>query len=394
MSLSVLLDLSPLNHPSTSWGVRRYAQQLALSLRESADQHDLSLLSLVDLPFWRRPQVTKDIPESLEQLEWARRRGFFTTLGRRRQKALEKAANHCGAQLIHSLTPEGSPRIALSHPRVVTCRHLDSRASAPDWHGTPGRVRIDRRHFHRAERVIAMSRATAQELITRLDVPHSKISVVYGGIDSRLWNPERKPDDASRRAALGAHEQTYFLCVGHLDTRRNSDGILRAFSRTRELTGRRDIALVWAGEPSATDRQALIHRARQAGVDPAVRLLGGVSDADLAALYRGAIGLVFVPKRKGFGFPLVEAMACGCPVVTSTCPSLPEVAGEAALAVDPEDIGAMADAMILLSEHPQQSSQLRRSGLRRAAEFSLEQMAGKTAAVYHQAYRSRARDFG
>jgi glycosyltransferase involved in cell wall biosynthesis len=113
-----------------------------------------------------------------------------------------------------------------------------------------------------------------------------------------------------------------------------------------------------------------------------VKLLGYVSDQDLAALYRGATAQVFVSRAEGFGYPVIEAMACGCPVITSNRSSLIEIAEGAAVTVDPEDADAIADAIVLLADDNAERRRLSARGIERAARFSLRRMAEQTLDVY------------
>jgi glycosyltransferase involved in cell wall biosynthesis len=109
-----------------------------------------------------------------------------------------------------------------------------------------------------------------------------------------------------------------------------------------------------------------------------------VPDATLKAIYRAALATLFVSRAEGFGYPVLEAMASGCPVITSNVSSLPEVAGDAALLVDPEDPTAIAQAVLHLCRDPSSRQELKRRGLVRAQAFSLESQARATLAVYRR----------
>lgn len=391
MTLRVLLDLSPLEHAATDRGVRRYVEQLVRALSRAAPDRELMLGAVLDMPWVGAPQITSDIAACLERIDLARERGLFGTLTRARPGTVSRGAKRMGAHLIHSIAPEGSPKAALALPRVVTCHHLESNAPATEWHGTKSRVQLDPRHFLRAEKVIAMSRATAGELIAHLDIPRGKIEVVHSAIDPRLWSPQRNPEDPSRLAAMGLTAGAYFLCVGALLPRKNFENTLRALRLCHDMSGHASPHLVWVGDLDRWQREDLAACARKAGVGAAVRILGRVSDAELGALYRHAVALSFVSRREGFGFPLLEAMASGCPVITSTCSSMIEIAGDAALSVDPEDVQALADAMLLLVSDALEQDRLRRAGLLRASAFSESQMAEGTLRIYRHAAAQMAR---
>src|SRR5690606_33662556 len=145
----------------------------------------------------------------------------------------------------------------------------------------------------------------------------------------------------------------------------------------------------WAGRLSAEDRQRVCAAAEEAGVADAVQLLGYVPDAELAALYRGATAQVFVSRAEGFGYPVVEAMACGCPVITSNRSSMIEMAEDAALTVDPEDPDAIAGAIVLLADDNAERRRLAERGVHRAQHYSLRKMGERTLEAYRHVVGSR-----
>jgi alpha-1,3-rhamnosyl/mannosyltransferase len=141
---------------------------------------------------------------------------------------------------------------------------------------------------------------------------------------------------------------------------------------------------VWAGR-AAPRRLPIIRKlASDLGVDTRFISLGHVEDGDLAALYRHALALLFVSRCEGFGYPLVEAMASGCPVVSSGASSLGEVGGDATLDVDAESPAAVAHALGRLVHDDGERKRLATAGLARAQEFSLRRMAEGTREVYSQ----------
>lgn len=385
MTLKVLLDLSLLSSSALPRGVRRYAHVLAGALMRQKQELGLEVAAVVDTPLFRAPRHTSDLTAAIEEWETKSASGLKIPFGGRALRQLARAARTANVDVLHSLHPEGSPRSALDCARVVTCHHLDSSVAATEWHGGQSRVDLDRRHFQRAERIIAISRATAQELIARLDMPRHRISVVHNGIDQKLWSAEPRPDDGPRLAALGLRGGPFLLCVGAVDARKNVDGILFGLKRAQELVQNRQLVLVWVGPLTRPERIELDGLSKSRGLAPSVITVGLVGDEDLAALYRHATGLVFASRREGFGFPVVEAMASGCPVVTSNQSSMLEIAEGAAVMVDPEDTGAIADAMVLLYGNEQERKRLRLAGAERARQFTLERMVAGTAEAYRQA---------
>ncbi|MCC6805052.1 MAG: glycosyltransferase family 4 protein [Anaerolineae bacterium] len=210
----------------------------------------------------------------------------------------------------------------------------------------------------RASVVLADSRATADDLTRLYGTPASKIRVVYPGIDA----PPIGDIEAARRK-YGLPER-YFLFVGTLQPRKNIARIVQAFAAWRLAHPHDPAALVLAGEQGW-----LYDPAWTAGVDGVI-LPGYVDEADKGALDAGALALVFPTLYEGFGFPVLEAMHCGAPVICSTTSSLPELAGDAALLVDPLDVPAIADAMGQLSGNDTLRAALRERGYEQARKFT------------------------
>jgi glycosyltransferase involved in cell wall biosynthesis len=324
-------------------------------------------------------------------MEDRRRRGLLVQLPLTGAGRLDRAATVAQADLVHCLTPEASPRGSVGAARIVTCHHIDSDRSPNEWHGAQSSVSLDPRHFLRADRIIAASRATAQELIARLDVPRSKIEVVYNSVDQAKWRPEAHPEDAARLAALGAQRHRYFLCVGAASERKNADGMLRGLARARDMLPGADLRMIWVGQQGKYEEEDARACAKRLRIERAVHFTGWVDDADLAALYRHAVALSFVSRREGFGFPVLEAMASGCPVLTSTSSSLGEIAADAAITVEPEDTAAIADALVLLWESPANRADLRQRGSQRVQAFSPSKFREGTLSAYRHAVQTLAR---
>ncbi|MCH2108821.1 MAG: glycosyltransferase family 4 protein, partial [Polyangiaceae bacterium] len=173
---------------------------------------------------------------------------------------------------------------------------------------------------------------------------------------------------------------------GAINQRKNVGGLMDALAKANELRGRKDLKVAWAGALNRAEISSLRTEARRARVEDQIHLMGFVEDQQLAACYRGARALAFVSHREGFGYPVVEAMATGCPVITSNRSAMLEVAGNAAWMVDPDDRDQIADALVLASDDPKERNRLKQAGLERVPEFSVDKMVENTLLSYERSW--------
>jgi glycosyltransferase involved in cell wall biosynthesis len=177
----------------------------------------------------------------------------------------------------------------------------------------------------------------------------------------------------------------FFLAVGSLQPRKNLVRLVEAFAQVR--LSHPDVRLVIVG-PRGFKASSLQETIVSHGLVDAVQLLGYVSDDELAALYNAAIALVYPSVYEGFGLPVVEAMACGRPVIAANTSSLPEVAGDAALLVDPFDVSALSAAMERVLANPEEAKVMAGRGRSRVAQFSWERTAAAALAAFESARSS------
>jgi glycosyltransferase involved in cell wall biosynthesis len=244
------------------------------------------------------------------------------------------------------------------------------------WVLTAALARVRRQ----ADVVIVPSAAAAEDVVRYLNIARQRITVIPMGCDARF-----KPGmNATRTAQLRrryALPERYVLFVGTLEPRKNIGLLLQAFSRLLAERPQDDVQLVVAGGQGWGDGGATATM-EALDIRPRVIFTGFVEDDDLPDLYRGAQMFVYPSLYEGFGLPVVEAMACGTPVITSNRASLPEVAGDAALLIDPTRPDDLAAAMSALMSNAALHDELRRKGLARAEEFTWEAVARKTVEVY------------
>jgi glycosyltransferase involved in cell wall biosynthesis len=234
--------------------------------------------------------------------------------------------------------------------------------------------------LRRAHRVIAVSETTRDELLARYRLPASRVVVVPEAAAPH-FAPPPPPALAAARARYGL-DRPYVLFVGFLEPKKNLGVLLEAVARLRRAGVWGETELVVVGAPGWGPDPA--RRAHVLGLDGAVRFVGAAPDADLPALYGGALAFAFPSLWEGFGLPALEAMAAGAPVVASNRGALPEVTAGAALLVDPAP-GPLAEALERLLADAALRERLRLAGLARAAQFSWERTARETLAVYRAA---------
>lgn len=273
--------------------------------------------------------------------------------------------------------------LPLIHPRasVVTVHDLGYLAY-PEAHTTFARQYLDRStgwNARSAAAILADSAATKADLVRAYGADPGKIHVVYLGRDEKLARVADPGRVARVRARYGLAER-YLLFVGTLQPRKNLDRVVEAFSRLRSQPGADGVQLVLAGKRGWLYDQ-LFEQVRRLDMADRVVFPGYVPDEDLPALLSGARGVVYPSLYEGFGLPVLEAGGCGVPVITSNTSSLPEVAGDAALLVDPHDVDAIADAMMRLLTDEALAAELARRGIENVKRFSWDKCARETLAV-------------
>lgn len=233
------------------------------------------------------------------------------------------------------------------------------------------------RGLRRADHLIADSHYTKATLVEALGLVPERISVVHLGVDSRRYRPRAVPADFRARYGLPV-ERRYLLYVGSEDPRKNVPTLLRALALVRRECP--DMTLLKVGAPGfAGERARHLALARELGLGDAVRWFDDVPEDDLPLFYNAAAMVVFPSSYEGFGFPVLEALACGTPVVALRASSVPELAGEAATLVDALDPAAFAVAISREPASPSVSGELR---VRHAHTFSWQMTAAGTLEVY------------
>jgi glycosyltransferase involved in cell wall biosynthesis len=276
------------------------------------------------------------------------------------QAVLPARIHRSGARVLLNTIPEGP---LVSPIRQVTVVHDLLPLAFPEEY--PRQQHYFRhlvpRVLGRSRLVVADSESTRRDVLRHYRLPAEKVRVVYPGFDPRRFH-------LSVESAIAAPDrEPYLLYVGNILPHKNLERLVEAFAAVRRLHGCR---LVIRGSGRRVHVRVLRARIEALGVADAVSFVGYADGDSLRRLYEGAVSLVFPSLGEGFGLPVLEAMASGTPVITSTVSSLPEVAGDAALAVDPLDVPALIEAMVRVLTKPELRSKLRHRGFRQVEQFS------------------------
>lgn len=269
-------------------------------------------------------------------------------------------------------------------PHVVTCHDMIGiRNGSGEFVGYRPRIsgRVQQRWIlrwlRRAQHIVCVSEQTREELVRVSGIAGERSSIVCNALNYP-YRPTDRAEASFHLARLGlAHSKKFVLHVGGNQWYKNRAGLLRIFKALVSVPGQEDLWLVMAGKPWTT---AIRDYVRQAGLEGRVLELTAVSNEELRALYSTARALVFPSLYEGFGWPIIEAQACGCPVFTSDRPPMTDVGGEGAVYFDPEDeLGAAREIAARLADRERMQAR----GAENAARYSRESMV----AGYLDAYR-------
>lgn len=359
-------------------GSGQYTRQLVYYLNRLVSDLDITLI----YPQTPGRQPLAQVPPSVRVHPVPGRAGhlgkvLFEQIG------FPRACREVGATVIH--VPYWGAPLQAPAPLVVTVHDLTTML-VPEYR-RPLRARLYNAlvaaSARGADQIITDSFASRDDIVTHLQIPEEKVTAVHLAV-----GPEYQPADNSLvdMAVLKKYDlpDFYILYLGGYELHKNVTTLLLAWSYVGQALGE-DYPLVLAGrkptQASAVypDYDAYIQKLR---IEPYVRWIGFVEEADKPVLYRNAETFVFPSKHEGFGLPVLEALASGTPVVTTDASSLPEVVGDAGFAVDPDDARGMAGAIISTVIQENLAADLRSKAGEQAARFSWEQTATQTALVY------------
>ena len=247
--------------------------------------------------------------------------------------------------------------------------------------GQAGSSKRARATANRARRVVTVSEFSAGEIETLYGIPRERVVVIHNGVSEEFVPVRDEQVLAELRARWAIPSAGFILFVGGADPRKNHRVFLEAVAQSRSRLGGRAIVLVGDAEhPQGSYRTT----AQSFGLEQDVRCTGRLDREDLRRLYSFADLFVFPSQYEGFGMPVLEAMACGAPTITSSTSSLPEVAGDAALLVAPDNVEALGQAMVTVLSDQELRERFRQRGLERARLFTWQHAALRTSVLYRK----------
>ncbi|MEM2592743.1 MAG: glycosyltransferase family 1 protein [Thermofilaceae archaeon] len=377
--MRVCLDLSPTVHHHA--GLGRYAYELLLALAKIDRENTYSI-------FYNNPRRAQIDPAL---------RGFphYTTALSYKPWRFSALLAHFVGLSQDGLLPDVDVFHATDHllphfSRILTVFTLHDLIFLfhPETHKPLNRwflTLMMPRFLRAADAVIAVSECTKRDAVRAYGIPEEKITVIYEGVSPR-FRPADPEAVQAVRAKYGLPEH-FILYVGTIEPRKNLVALLEAYAAILTRNTQHAIRLVIVGKKGWL-YEGFFRRLRELGLEERVHFTGYVPDEDLPALYSAADLFVFPSLYEGFGLPVLEAMACGVPVVCSNTSSLPEVAGDAALLVNPTDVQALAAAIERALTDEALRASLRARGMERARRFTWEETALRTLKVYQRAMSS------
>jgi glycosyltransferase involved in cell wall biosynthesis len=297
---------------------------------------------------------------------------------------MARAVNGAGVDLFHAIDHNMTPFLRV--PSMVTVHDLILLVlrgpylgpTAWAWMLAHGRA------ARRARLVVAVSENTRRDIERLWSIPRERIAVVHEGVTPQ-YRPVEDPESLQEIRARYGIDAPYFLYLGGFDPRKNLRNMLAGF-KLFLLTAGSGHRLVLCGDARGFE-DYLGDTVEELGLGESVALTGFVPEEDLPALYSGAVAFVCVSLYEGFGLPLLEAMACGTPVLASDTSSIPEVVGDAGLLVDPLEPGEIAAGLERLAGDAALAERLSARGRERAAGFTWERAAGLILELYDRAAR-------
>jgi len=387
--IRVGLDGRALGNISRLRGIGRYTARLVEALVRAGGDNDFVLLGYGEGP---DPDLLD--PELMRGLEWreiprTRARGisYLTLLGE--YLNLARAVRGAQVDIFHGIDHNVTP--FLDSPSIVTVHDLIPLVLRGPYLGPTSWLCMQAHHRAavKARAVVAVSRHTARDIERIWSIPVERIAIIPEGV-SDIYRPVENGETVSDTMAKYGIGSPYLLYLGGFDPRKNIHNMLLSFKRF-SLRGGAEHQLVLCGETRAFDAY-LQNEIEELGLKGSMVLTGFAQEEDLPALYTGAVGFLCLSLYEGFGLPLLEAMACGCPVLASRAASIPEVVENAAILVDPLSPTDITEGLERLVYDGDARARLIESGLRRSTQFTWDRAAQRILMLYHEVQEGGGRD--
>ncbi|MFA5234806.1 MAG: glycosyltransferase family 1 protein [Sulfurimonas sp.] len=378
----ILIDAVSLLSPLT--GIGRYTYEISLRLQKlSQDKYEI---------FFNYGYHSKELYGLSNKQSTAEQKAKRLQAFIKKSQFLKKITRTLYAFIakFHRVTyelywqPSFIPNPNIKAKKVICTIHDFSFLLHPQWHP---KERIEYLQTHlclakKADHIITGSNFTKQEIIRYMQIPNENISVIYHGVDHKLYKPYPQNELQETKAKYDLHEK-FLLFVGSIEPRKNLLTLLKAYNLFSEEQ-KKAFPLVLVGFKGWENREIMQEIEKNKGY---IRYLGYVSDEELAHLYNLCALFIYPSLYEGFGLPPLEAMACGAAVITSNVASLPEVCGNAALYVEPTNPQDIKDKITLLIESEMLQKELSKKSLSQATHFSWENAAEKHFKIF-QGYLS------
>jgi glycosyltransferase involved in cell wall biosynthesis len=369
-------------------GSGQYLLHLLQALAEVDQQNQYVLLGMHPVPEKTAPPPPSRFPHIVTPVPaFARRNASIENL-MWEQLTAPSTARRAGVDLLH--TPYFAPPLFPPTASVVTIHDVIA-LRLPQYRTDPkmkAYLQLITRAARKATLIITNSQHAKHDIIDALKLPPDRIRVIYEAAGDE-YRPISDPSVLELLRARYGLNQRYILYLGGLDQRKNVPQLVRAFAHLYRQLGDTALQLLIAGNPDKK-RGSLFPDPRPVAADLGMTgqiVYRFIEEEDKPAIYSGASVFVFPSLYEGFGLTPLEAMGCGTAVICSNRTSLPEVVGDAAISIDPENTGAMASAMHSVLTNSELQADLRARSLQRARLFNWHKTATETVRVYEEAYK-------
>ncbi len=365
-------------------GMGNYVYSLLSSISQIPSRHEVFLF--VNAPDSRNPQALPAMPATWRLIALPGRNYAVQEQIALPVLVLKHRIDllHCPANTFPLFLPAKVALVVTVHDvmYLMAQKRLGGRSSVYQRLGRTYRALVVRRLRRRAASLLTVSNRSAEDIASYLGVARSAVTVTYEAAPPQFRRIEAGSESVKAVRARRHLESDFILALGGVDPRKNTDAVLTAYSAFRRRSNLRHKLAIVGLPDGATARFARI--AERAGLAQDVEFPGFVSEDELVSLYNSASVFVYPSRYEGFGLPVLEAMSCGTPVIASTAGAVPEVAGDAAILVDPDDTRALCDAMIAVASDTTAQRTLSAKGLLRAREFSWPRCARETLDAYER----------